>query len=160
MASFDPQGLRSAGINILRQLWANDISAELADDAHSTEELLAHYKDDKHSWIVIIKQDTGAHGEKMLKVKSMVRKEDTDIRSSELMNWLRSEIRERDQREGTNERAKLIRSVSGQPLESAQLGVGDGAQDVRVLISQPKGKKHYRRNVVEAGQYFIIPMSL
>ena len=159
VAGFDPQSLRSAGINILRQLWANDISAELAVDAHSTDELLAHYKDDKHSWIIIIKQDSGLHGERILKVKSMIRKEDTDIRSSELMSWLRMELRERDQREGTSDRIKLMRAINNSHhQESSQLGGGggsgggEGSQDVRVLVSAPKGKKHYRRNVVEAGK--------
>ncbi len=197
VASFDEQSLRSAGIDILRRLWAHDISAELAVDANSADGLMARYKDDRHSWIVIVKPDTGGYGEKMLKVRSIVRKEDTEIRSSELMSWLRSEIRERDQRERTNDRAKFLRHSSGgggsladsphlpSATNSAKDGGGGSAggggggsgggggggsgngggadggsggggggasQNVRVLISQPKGKKHYRRNVVEAAQ--------
>jgi translation initiation factor 2-alpha kinase 4 len=189
VASFDKQSLRSAGIDILRRLWAHDISAELAVDANSADGLMARYKDDRHSWIVILKSDTGGYGEKMLKVRSIVRKEDTEVRSSELMSWLRSEIRERDQRERTNDRAKFLRHNSDSPhLSSATTsakdggsgggsggagggggggggvgggisgdggsggGGGGGAQNVRVLISQAKGKKHYRRNVVEAAQ--------
>ena len=84
----------------------------------------------------------------MLKVKSMIQKEDSDIRSSELFSWLRSEIRERDQREGTNDRARLLRTIS-QPETNQP--AGEGEQDVRILISQYKGKKSTRKNVVEAG---------
>ena len=129
------------------------MSAELAVDARSTDELLSLYKDDKHSWIIIIKRDIGISKERLLKVKSMIRKEDADIRISELMSWLRAEIRERDQREGTNDRAKLLRTVSQpEPIQSQGQGSrGNNSQDVRVLISLPKGKKSYKRNVVESG---------
>ncbi|KAI9791960.1 MAG: hypothetical protein M1816_003229 [Peltula sp. TS41687] len=153
VASFDAKVLRSSGIDILRQLWASDISAELAVDAHSVDQLTSHYKDDKHSWIVIVKQDTGTHGERILKVKSMQRKEEADIRSSELLNWLRSEIRERDQREGTNDRARLLRTTSHpEQNQSSVEGGGGGEQDVRVLIPQHKGKKANRKNIIEAAQ--------
>ena len=128
------------------------MSAELAVDARSTDELLSLYKDDTHSWIIIIKQDVGVQKERVLKVKSMIRKEDADIRIPELMSWLRAEIRERDQREGTNDRAKLLRTVSQpEPIQSQGQSLrGKSSQDVRVLISS-KGKRTYKRNVVEAG---------
>ncbi|KAI9829616.1 MAG: hypothetical protein M1826_005506 [Phylliscum demangeonii] len=148
---FDPKTLRSAGINIVRQLWANDISAELSIDVRSADQLTSHYKDDKHSWIVIIKQDTGTPGEKMLKVKSTIRKEDTDIPSSSLLSWLRSELRERDQREGTHDRLKLLRKQS-QPETATPSFAAEGDPDVRVLIPLHKGKKVNRKSVVEAAQ--------
>ncbi|KAI9677478.1 MAG: hypothetical protein M1817_006432 [Caeruleum heppii] len=149
VASFDSKALRSAGLEIVRSLWGNDISAELAVDARSTEELMAHHGPDKHCWIILIKQDTGSHGERILKVRSTITKEDSDIRSSELLGWLRSEIRARDHREGTHERAKLLRHQS-QP--EATQAVMEGEPKVRVLFSQHKGKKNNRRNVIEAAQ--------
>ncbi len=149
VASFDATVLRSAGVKIVQDLWAVDISAELAGDARSPEELLADYRDDNHSWIVIIKQDTGTFGERNLKVKSMVRKEESDVRSTELFSWLRSEIRERDQREGTNERAKLLRQVSQHDVNQA---AGEREADVRVLVPLHKGKKTNRRTVIENAQ--------
>lgn len=156
VASFDPTALRSTGIHIIQELWANGISAELSVDAHSPDELMNHYKDDKHSWVVIIRQDSGEFSERQLKVKSMDKKEDFDVRSSELLGFLRNELRERHQREGTNERAKLLRRPS-HPDPSA--GLKDKEADVRVLVPQHRGKKSNRRNVVEAGTHkpFGIP---
>lgn len=144
MSSFDAAVLRSTGIEILQKLWASDISAELAVDTRSPEDLLSRYRDDQHSWILIIKQDS------ILKVKTMGRKDiqDVDIPISQLMPWLRGEIRDRDHREGTNDRAKLLRHPS-QADSNAQ---PDQEQEVRVLVAQTKSKKSNRRNIVEQAQ--------
>ena len=147
VASFDPDVLRTTGIKVLGDLWAHDMSAELATDARSPEELMTRYRDDKHSWIVIIKQDTTGSGKADLKVRSIDRKVDTDVRSTELISYLRQEIRERDHREGTNERARLLRQPS-QP-ESAQV---ERKSNVQVLMAQHRSKKSNKWNVVEAGK--------
>ncbi|KZF22607.1 Serine/threonine-protein kinase [Xylona heveae TC161] len=149
IASFDPAILRTDGIKLVQYLWHHEISAELAIDTRQPDELLSHYRDDKHSWIVIIKQDTGGFSERSLKVRSMVRKEDTDIRKSDLMSYLRTEIRERDHREGTNERAKLLKYHNPQ---EAQPHSSEKEGDVRVLMYSHKSKKSNRRNVIEAAQ--------
>ncbi|KAI9805200.1 MAG: hypothetical protein M1825_001036 [Sarcosagium campestre] len=157
VASFDAKVLRSIGLSLLRQLWAYDISAELAVDARSPDELLSHYRDDRHSWIVIIKQDAGSHGDHVLKVKSMIRKDESEIRSTELVSWLRSEIRERDQRDGiSKERSKVPRKsitheTSG-ASSSGNAGQTESEADVRVLFALQKGKKYNRRSVIDAGQ--------
>lgn len=124
-------------------LWKNDISAELARDSRSPEDLLSKYRDDQHSWVVIIKQDA------VLKVKSMDRKDmqDTDIPSTQLLSWIRNEIRDRDQRNGTRHRAKLERNTS-----QADAPTADHEQDVRVLVAGTKSKKSNRRNIVEQAQ--------
>ncbi|KAL3425369.1 hypothetical protein PVAG01_02160 [Phlyctema vagabunda] len=146
VASFDASILRSTGVDIVQTLWAHDISAELARDARSPEDLLTKYRDDHHSWIVIIKQDS------VLKVKSIDRKDvqDSEIPSTQLMSWLRGEIREREQKEGTyqNHRQKLSRN-SSQPDTNA---ANDHEQEVRVLIAGTKSKKSNRRNIVEQAQ--------
>ncbi|KAJ9657622.1 eukaryotic translation initiation factor 2-alpha kinase [Coniosporium apollinis] len=147
VASFDADVLRTTGVKIVGDLWAHDLSAELAADARSPEELLARYRDDKHSWIIIIKQDVDVFGKADLKVKSMDRKVDTDVRSSELISYLRQEIRDRDHREGTNERARLLRQPS-QP-EAAQ---AERKSNVQVLMAQHRSKKSNKWNVVEAAQ--------
>jgi eukaryotic translation initiation factor 2-alpha kinase 4 len=84
----------------------------------------------------------------------MIRKEDFDIRSSELLGWLRSEIRERDRdhREGLPEKVKSPGIRHTGPPELAQFSSSDHEHDVRVLVSLHKGKKNNRRNVVEAGE--------
>ena len=140
--SADPATLRSTGIKIVQELWANDISAELVIDANEGEATShnQHSKeDDRHTWIVLIKQD------ETLRVRSMISKEDTEVRGSELLNWLRMEIRERDRIEGKAERSK-----------SQQIGVLPEAtyreSEVIVLTSQSRGKKTNRRNIVEDAQ--------
>jgi eukaryotic translation initiation factor 2-alpha kinase 4 len=144
VASFDASVLRSTGIEILNQLWANDISAELAVDSRSPEDLFQKYRDDQHYWIVIIKQDS------ILKVKTMGRKDiqDTDITISQLLPWLTSEIRDRDQRDGISDRVKLIRHTSQSNAGSAV----ENEQEVRLLVAQTKSKKSNRRNLVEQAQ--------
>ncbi len=144
VASFDASVLRSTGVELLNQLWANDISAELAVDARSPEDLLSKYRDDQHYWIVIIKQDA------ILKVKTVGRKEiqDVDIQISQLLPWLANEIRDRDQRDGISERVKLVRH----PSQTNQNGGVENEQEVRLLVAQTKSKKSNRRHIVEQAQ--------
>lgn len=119
-------------------MWANDISAELAVDASSFEELVTHYKDDNHNWVVIVKQDSKERG---LKIKSLTRKEEFDVRTSELVGWLRSEIRARNQRD--------LKYTSQQDAGGS---VNDRTNDVRILVSQHRNKKTNRRNIIESGK--------
>lgn len=142
MASFDATILRSTGIELLQQLWAEDMSAELAADARSPEDLLSKYRDEQHHWIVIIKSDL------MLKVKSIGRKDipDVDFPMNQLLPWLNAEMRERDQRDGVSDRARLLRH----PSQPDANGTAGHEQEVRVLMAQTKSKKSNRRNIVES----------
>lgn len=85
-----------------------------------------------------------------MKVKSMGRKDvpDADIPSSQLLGWFRSEIRERNQRDGLYQKLKLQRP-SVQPDQNSWV---DREQDVRVLVAGTKSKKSNRRNIVEQAQ--------
>lgn len=141
VASFDAAVLRSTGVEILQTLWSHNISAELARDARSPEDLMSKYRDDNHSWIVIIKQDS------ILKMKSMHKKDvaDADIPLTQLISWLRGEIREREQKAGVRPRAL-------QHTESAPAVDSHPGQDVHVLVAQTKSKKFNRRTVVEQAQ--------
>jgi translation initiation factor 2-alpha kinase 4 len=130
-------------VDIVQKLWDADISAELARDSRSSEDLLLKYREDQHSWILIIKQDA------IVKFKSMGRKDvaDTDVPSTQLLSWLKAEIRERDQREGTHQRSKLQRHASQPDTTGAER-----EQEVRVLVAGTKSKKSNRRNIVEQAQ--------
>lgn len=130
---------------MVSELWENDISAELSVDTSSLEELFAKYKDDNHSWIIIAKQDSMDRG---FKVKNIQRKEDIDVRSSELVPWIRSELRSRNQRGSVGEMPKLQKH-HGQQESSALARTRD--PDIRVLAAQHKGKKTNRRNIIESG---------
>lgn len=126
-------------MELLQLLWAHDISAELARDARSPEDLLSKYRDDAYCWIVIIKQDA------ILKIKNMMRKDipDADIPQSQLLSWLRNEIRERD--------SKAVVKLKAQ-TEASSAVERDHDQEVRVLVAQTKSKKFNRLTVVEQAQ--------
>jgi translation initiation factor 2-alpha kinase 4 len=144
--SVNPASLRTNGLTILQELWANQISAELSIDVQKgRRESASPYTEDvaAHSWTVLIKQDGS------LKARSLLRKEDVELRSSELVGWLRSELRERDRAESKSiERTRLPRHM----VHSDSVGTSTEREpDVRVLISQTKSKKTNRRNIVEDG---------
>ena len=144
--SFDATTLRSTGIKVLGELWAQDISAELSIDSRPSESTTHQNKEAKegYSWIIAIKPDN------QFKVRSMLHKEDVEIRSSDLVSWLRNEIRERDRLEGrSSERTKLLRQPSHSDSTNPS---GERDPDVRVLVSQNKSKKSNRRTVVEDGK--------
>ncbi|TQV91108.1 protein kinase (Gcn2) [Cordyceps javanica] len=148
VASFDPAMLRSAGVGLLQMLWALDISAELAKDSRSPEDLLQKHRDDNYSWIIIIKPES------MLKIKSLLRKDvaDVDIPTTQLTAWLRTELHKRDTKG----------SISASSRKSIATAQGDNAssiatekereQDVKVLVAQTRSKKFNRRTVVEQAQ--------
>ncbi|KAI1449818.1 serine/threonine-protein kinase gcn2 [Annulohypoxylon stygium] len=142
VASFDAHTLRTAGIEILSMLWSHDISAELARDARSPEELTSRNRDEAYSWIVIIKQDN------VLKIRTMDRKEvpDVEISASQLLPWLRIALRERGsakQSEASSSAAAINPggSVSANP-----------DQEVRVLVAGTRSKKFNRLVVIEQAQ--------
>lgn len=140
IASFDAALLRTAGIEILQTLWAHDISAELARDARSPEDLLMKHRDDSYSWMIIVKADS------MLKIKTLGRKDvpDADVQSPNLLSWLRAEMRERDSRSLAKPRAA--------PDPGHHELKGRAEQEVKVLSSQTRSKKTNRRTVVEQAQ--------
>ncbi|KAF2841608.1 kinase-like protein [Patellaria atrata CBS 101060] len=151
VASHDPSILRSQGVKLLGELWAHDLSAELAVDARTPERLLYHYRDDKFSWIIIIRHDAASTGKPELRVKSLLKNEDTDLRAADLLSYLRAEIRDRDHKEGTAERARLLRHPSSQHPDPIT-GNNEKKGNVQVLIAQHKSKKSNKWSVVEAAQ--------
>ncbi|KAI3536661.1 hypothetical protein CABS01_15619 [Colletotrichum abscissum] len=151
VASFDAAVLRSTGIEILQTLWSHNISAELARDARSPEDLLSRNRDEGYSWVIIIKQDA------ILKVKTMDKKDtpDVDIPMAQLLSWLRAEIRERDSKESKS--AAMVKSRAGGSGQQAETNATmetyhHQEQDVRVLVAGTRSKKFNRRTVVEQAQ--------
>ncbi|KAK0636270.1 anticodon binding domain of tRNAs-domain-containing protein [Bombardia bombarda] len=155
VACFDPSDLRSSGLTLLQLLWSQGISAELARDARSPEDLLSSYRDESYSWIVIIKQDN------MLKIKTMGRKDipDVDVQVKELLSWFKSEMRDKESRHPGKSRGAGIVGIgggSGNMPHSDSAGTLDGhhhhEQEVHVLTAQTKSKKFNRSLVVENAQ--------
>lgn len=141
MASFDTGLLRSVGVEVLQTLWGHDISAELAKDARSPEDLLQKHRDESYHWIVIIKPES------MLKIKTIGRKDvaDVDIQVSQLLAWLRPQLRGRE-----GKMLSRMRGTNSQGGESSTPTADkDQEQIVKVLVAQTRSKKFNRRTVVE-----------
>lgn len=145
--SFDRELLFTTGVDIVAQLWSNDISAELGIDIDfqvNTSQSLAKEFRDTYSWIILIKSDG------LLRAKSCIRKEEAELTKSELLGWLRSAMRDRDRQGGKREDRLRLHRLSSQPESSSH--PGDREADVRVLMSQNRGKKANRRTIVEEGE--------
>lgn len=152
IGSIEPTVLDSTGLNLASRLWANDISAELAADVQTQEELVTRYREEKHSWIVTVKHEDIASNKPDLRVKSVDTNTDHDVRSPDLVNFLRAEIRERDQREGT-EKAKMLNRQSSQHTPADALGsLSSSSRDVQVLLANHKSKKGNKWRIVEQAQ--------
>ncbi|EFX02753.1 protein kinase [Grosmannia clavigera kw1407] len=181
VASFDPTILRSVGVELVRTLWAHGISAELAGDARSTEELVSKNRDEGHAWIAIVKQDgvvkirtmpasaTGGGGLGSGSGSAAAHRNnapDVEMALSQVMAWLRAEMREREStRTGTITKASAAAAAASSSLEGSSVGGSHGfghhaanehdgydGQDVRVLVGHNKSKKFNRQAVVEQAQ--------
>ena len=130
-------------------LWSHDVSAELASDARTPDELILRNRDETYSWIIMIKQDS------VLKIKTMDRKEvpDIEVPLAELFTWLRGALRERGSRHHTTPSKQGDAGTSAAGSASAHVGAAPNAeQDVRVLVAGTKSKKFNRRTVIEQAQ--------
>lgn len=158
VASFDPIIRKSHALNVLRDLWENGISADLANDARSPDELIPDNPEEQPAWLVIVKSD-------IVKIKTLWTKDkpEDDIPVGELPNWLRSEMRERDSALKTTtaisrargglvppETGNVHSDPSGFPSGHHHYpGSGGYNQQVRVLTGQTKSKKVNRQAVVD-----------
>ncbi|KAI9741801.1 MAG: hypothetical protein M1834_000187 [Cirrosporium novae-zelandiae] len=157
VASLDPNLLRTAGLEVMQELWTNGISAELAIDASSHEELMSHYKDDPHSWVVILRHDPGSNMvDRTLKIKTMTEKTpDLDVRMSDLVSWIRAQIGARDHKDATGSGVVTMPRMTRLPSHHDSFSAGPSNEkgaDVRVLQAQHRSKKINRRNIVESAQ--------
>ncbi|KAK3044704.1 hypothetical protein LTS18_000580, partial [Coniosporium uncinatum] len=153
VAAFDPAVLRDSGLRLVVQLRKHNLSAELAGDARTPEELLTRHRDDRHAWIIMIKHEASGSGKPDLRVRSMWRKVDddyrnSDVHSSQLFNWLRSEIRERDEHEGKERTAGMPKMSASQQEERKG--------NVQVLMAGHRSKKSNKWSVVEAGTFAVL----
>lgn len=154
VASLDVQILRTTGVELLQSLWAHGISAELATDARTAEELVNRYREDQHCWIIMIKQDS------VLKIKSMGGRQETqdvDIPVTQLIPWIRSasEVRDREQREGgIMDRSSRLHRQHSQHNNggSDETFAANPDQDVRFHFAQTKSKKSNRQTIIAQAQ--------
>ena len=148
--SFDKNLLRTAGINIIQELWEHDIHAELALDHGFNQEaenaaLYGHGQDNfSYSYVLMVKQ------EGIVKVRNVAQNDEVELRASELDTWLKAEFAHRDRNEDSGRR---LHRQSSHPDEAAHSF--DDTARVRVLMSQTKGKKTNRRTIVKEGEIFF-----
>lgn len=146
--SFDREMLLSTGVEIVSQLWANGISAELGIDPNLQDGALqsvAKEFQDAYSCIILIKSD-GA-----LRAKNCHRKEETELTRFELLGWLRGAMRERErerERVGGRKDDKIrLHRYSSYPEQLT--GGGDREANIRILGSH---KKINRKTITEEGE--------
>ncbi len=147
VTSFDPTILRTTGVELVQQLWANHISAELSKDFSSMEELMIAYRGDHHGWVVFVRHDSNSIGERALKIRNLVKKEDAEVGVNDVAAWLAAEIRERDHREAQTIQTlpRLRRGASHDDTLNK-----NREPEVRILATQHKGKKQNRHAIVDA----------
>ncbi|KAI9661972.1 MAG: hypothetical protein M1831_002887 [Alyxoria varia] len=146
VASFDSELLRTIGWKIVNSLWAHNISAQLTEESESPDELMGRRGDEKHSWIIHIRHETSASEKPDLKVRNVDKNEDAELRSSELISYLRGEIREREQREAEKARVSRVSSSHTDTL------LGEKTNKVHVLKAGYKGKKSNKYRIIEAAR--------
>ena len=146
--SFEENSLRTIGLSLLSDLWANGISAELiidtdADDHFHHHQVSGKHGATQHGWIASVKQDS------TVKVRNTSKKEETDLRIHEVPHFLRTEIQERDRIEAKSvDKSKLSKATSHFNPAS---GAHDRESNVIVITSQTKGKKTNRQAIIGDG---------
>ena len=144
--SFDRELLDSVGSEILKDMWASNISAELAES--NVTSLMDNTftrtpdRNEDHSWIVLIKS------EDLVKVKNTNRNDETEVQKLDLTNYLGSEIRERDRME---ERTSKIPSLRHSNTQETSVPGTERDPEVKVFMSLNKGKKVNRKTIIEEG---------
>jgi eukaryotic translation initiation factor 2-alpha kinase 4 len=92
----------------------------------------------------MVKQDA------VLKIKTMGRRDvpDAEVPTTQILNWLRAELRERDRHLAT----RMVDSTNGSAALDKAGGSSNSEQKVHVLVAGTKSKKFNRRIVVAQAQ--------
>jgi len=145
--SFDQGLLESVGVEILQELWANNISSEVAESnlEEPADSIFTKTPDrsDEHNWTILIKSDD------LVKVKNTTRGDEIELKVFELTGYMRGELRERDRMEERSSKIPLIRHSSQQ---EPHVSTNDRDLEIRVFTSLNKGKKVNRRTIIEEGR--------
>ncbi|CAN8095780.1 unnamed protein product [Discula destructiva] len=149
VASFDPEIRRSTALKVLREVLDHGISAQLANNARSSDELLGDRPETQPAWMVIVKAEA-------LKVKTLWTRDtpEADVDVKDLVNWLRAEMRERDSvlRIATKHRAGPLETTTHGDYSPHPSAGPNSRSKVHVLTAQTKSKKFNRQKVVEEAQ--------
>ncbi|KAL9640799.1 MAG: hypothetical protein Q9204_000573, partial [Flavoplaca sp. TL-2023a] len=141
--SFDKNLLRTTGLHVIQELWAWGIHAELAlsqDAEIDSSAYSVNRSTTPYLYVVNIKHE-GA-----IKVRNLIQNEETEMRTSELTSWFKSEMIHRQRTEDHGSRRSRYHSHSEQAPPSVETGT-----NVQVLSASTKGKKTNRRAIIEEG---------
>lgn len=136
VTSFDETTLYDACIDILRNILEAGISAELSDLFRNMDELDRAYVTAPKYWVVIVRP-----GGSKIKIRSPT-KDETEVQNSELVNWLREEIGEKQSVNNSEPILRRTRSSHG----------ASDRENVVVFTPKHKSKKVNRAAIVDSAR--------
>jgi len=139
VTSFDETTLRSACVEVVRNILDAGISAELSESFESMDALERAYIDTPKYWLVIVRSIGST--QRAIKVRSPSRDE-TDVTVSDLVAHLREEVGERQL--VTNDHPLLRRTRSSH-------GASD-RENIAVLTPEHKSKKVNRAAIIDSAR--------
>lgn len=134
VTSFDETTLRGPCLEIYKNLLACGIKVELSEHYDNMAELDRYYGDQLNYWLVIVRPGY------RIKVRNLSRDE-TDVRPSELVAFIKSELAERSGTAITEPKLKRVSSSHGDKQST---------QRVSVCVPSHKDKKANRSSIVDA----------
>ncbi|KAK9479055.1 kinase-like domain-containing protein [Lipomyces japonicus] len=140
VSSSSDSATRGFGMDIIQELWANGIKAELASAGTSIDLHLSYSRNSGINWVIIVKSQVNnlSASFKPIKVKNMIHRDDVDLDRNEITAYLLQEIHDRDRAVLTSARAAIFAS-SSKPSQ--------GSQDVTIITNDPeKGEKGAKQN--------------
>ncbi|KAI4260276.1 MAG: hypothetical protein LQ352_000398 [Teloschistes flavicans] len=142
--SFDKSLLRTTGLHVIQELWAQGVHAELAlgdrmDSDHKASSAYTLGQDImSYLYLIHVKQEGS------VKVRNMAHNEEVEMRTLELASWFKNEMMHRERVEDHSRKLSRHHSHSEQSVASI-----DNVSNVQVMNVQTKGKKTNRRTIIE-----------
>jgi len=155
VSAFDSTALRSQAVSLLQELWACGIRAELGQISSGQMNRIPRYKQDGASWLVTIKPGS-VTGERTLKIKSLLSsRQDVELKGSELIPWIKSELVERDRRDMIAEQRTApgrVHRYTSSDMTPRTVSDLQPSADVRILAADRKGRKINRNTIIDLAQ--------
>ncbi|KAI4204441.1 MAG: hypothetical protein LQ350_001198 [Teloschistes chrysophthalmus] len=142
--SFDKSLLRTTGLHVIQELWAQGIHAELAisdgiDSDYKASSAYTVGQDIKsYLYLIHVKQEGS------VKVRNVAQNEEIEMRTLELASWFRNEMIHRERAEDHGRKLSRHHSYPEQSVASVE-----NVSNVQVMSVQSKGKKTNRRTIIE-----------
>ncbi|KAL8640931.1 MAG: hypothetical protein Q9228_002205 [Teloschistes exilis] len=142
--SFDKSLLRTTGLHVIQELWAQGIQAELAigdgmDSDHKPSSAYTLGQDImSYLYLIHVKQEGS------VKVRNVAQNEEIEMRTLELASWFKNEMMHRERAEDHSRKLSRHHSHPEQSVPSIE-----NVSNVQVMSVQTKGKKTNRRTVIE-----------